>query len=331
MNSLLSIRNILLLLLLFTVSCTGVRTGSEPGMPLSERWVSAQMPDWYDASDFDTLSVLTWNLEHFVDEYDSPYINHPRENSPGENMPERRELLAEALQQLDADIVVFQEVESAPFVMELAEEGFEDLGYRHFTALESNDWYMNVVIMSRVPLLMTYSYSNFFSFRSEEDGETEVQNFTNNRMLSADVAVNERFHFLLTGVHLKAGRGEENARWRMGQIELLRDHYRMLLADDPDARILLAGDLNIIPGDPEFNLILGENTDVQFTDPLANVSSYTHPADDPERQLDHILPNVNMMKDLIPGSGTVAMPFSADSMRIISDHLPVLMKFDTDL
>ena len=323
-------RNYLLILLLFFTACTGAQTGSEAKMAMSDRWVSAQTPEWYDSSELDTLTVLTWNLEHFVDEYNSPYINHPRENAPGENMAERRELLAEALQTLNADIVVFQEVESAPFVMTLAEDDFEVLGYQHFTALESNDWYMNVVIMSRVPLLMTYSYSNFFTFRRVEDGEAEFQNFTNNRMLSAEVAVNEDFHFLLTGVHLKAGRGEENARWRMGQIELLRDHYRLLLADDPDARILLAGDLNIIPGDPEFELILGEGTDVRFSDPLAGSPSYTHPADDPARQLDHILPNENMMADLIPGSGAVAIPFSADSMRIISDHLPVIMKFDTD-
>ena len=286
-------------------------------------------PEWYNPSDFDTLSVLTWNLEHFVDEHDSPYINHPRENNPGEATAQRRQMLAEALTILDADIVVFQEVESAPYVQEMAQNDFEELGYQLITALESNDWYMNVVIMSRVPLRLTYSYGNFYTFRRDDDGETEYQNFTNNRMLSAEVTVNNNFHFFLTGVHLKAGRGEENARWRMGQIEVLRDHYRQLLDEDPDTRILLAGDLNIIPGDPEFDLILGQDTDVRFIDPFEYVQSYTHPADNPARQLDHILPNENMMRDLISGSALVALPFSPDSMRAISDHLPVLMKFDT--
>jgi len=322
-------RNFFLFSVLFIGSCTGMQTVTEPGEGASDRWHSAQTPEWYNPSDFDTLSVLTWNLEHFVDEHDSPYINHPRENNPGEATAQRRQMLAEALTILDADIVVFQEVESAPYVQEMAQNDFEELGYQLITALESNDWYMNVVIMSRVPLRLTYSYGNFYTFRRDDDGETEYQNFTNNRMLSAEVAVNNNFHFFLTGVHLKAGRGEENARWRMGQIEVLRDHYRQLLDEDPDTRILLAGDLNIIPGDPEFDLILGQDTDVRFIDPFEYVQSYTHPADNPARQLDHILPNENMMRDLISGSALVALPFSPDSMRAISDHLPVLMKFDT--
>ncbi|WP_158278578.1 endonuclease/exonuclease/phosphatase family protein [Rhodohalobacter mucosus] len=322
-------RNFLLLLVLFIASCTGMQTATQSGDLSSNRWNSAQAPAWYNPSEFDTLTVVTWNLEHFVDGHDNPYINHPRENNPGEGLAERRRLLAQALSRLDADIVVFQEVESAPYVQEMAQTDFEELGYRLVTAFESNDWYMNVVIMSRVPLRLTYSYGNVYTFRREEEGETEYQNFTNNRMLSAEVAVNEDFHFLLTGVHLKAGRGEGNARWRMGQIEVLRDHYSMILDQYPDARILLAGDLNIIPGDPEFDLILGENTDVRFVDPFQGVNAFTIPADNPTRQLDHILPNDKMMRDYIPGSGRVAYPFSPDSMRAISDHLPVLMKFNT--
>ena len=98
---------------------------------------------------------------------------------------------------------------------------------------------------------------------------------------------------------------------------------------DPDARILVTGDLNTIPGDREFVQLLGPDTNLTFIDPLADVQAYTHTADDPQRQLDHILPNQKMMQDLVPGSATVATPFDADTMRFISDHLPVVAKFVT--
>jgi hypothetical protein len=49
---------------------------------------------------------------------------------------------------------------------------------------------MNVVVMSRIPLGMLYSYANPDSYIVDildDDGRVQRQNFTNNRMLSVDV------------------------------------------------------------------------------------------------------------------------------------------------
>lgn len=295
-------------------------------------WESIAVPTWYDASAHDTISVVTWNIEHFVDEYDSPYIDNARENNPPENMDERRELLADAIKQMDADIIVLQEAESAAYMQALAEAHFPELNYRYFTSRESNDWYMNVVVMSRIPLGLLYSYANPDSYilgEEDDNGLTERQNFTNNRMLSVDVIVNPQYSFLLTGLHLKAGRGDRNENWRIGQIDLLKDHFQYLTAIHPEKRILIAGDLNILPGDREFLHLLGNGESPQFIDPLAGVDSFTHTSDEPERQLDHILPNRQMNEDLVPGSAEVLMPFDPETMRTISDHLPVIARFVT--
>jgi len=321
---------VLILALSFTACSTSSIT-TDSSAP-TDNWESIAIPSWYDHTEHDTISVVTWNVEHFVDEYDNPYIDNDRENEPSDDLPERRKLLAEALIDLNADIVVFQEIESASYVQAIAEEYFEGMGYRYFTSRESNDWYMNVVVMSRIPLGLLHSYANADTFilgEEDDDGNPAAQNFTNNRMLSVNVHVNPGYIFLLTGLHLKAGRGERNEGWRIGQINLLREHYSMITSMDPDANILVTGDLNTIPGDREFIQLLGANTDLTFIDPLAGVQSYTHTADDPQRQLDHILPNDAMMQDLVPGSAEVAMPFDAATMRFISDHLPVVAKFVT--
>jgi endonuclease/exonuclease/phosphatase family metal-dependent hydrolase len=191
---------------------------------------------------------------------------------------------------------------------------------------------MNVVVMSRIPLGMLYSYANPDSYIVDildDDGRIQRQNFTNNRMLSVDVLVNQDYSFLLTGLHLKAGRGERNENWRIGQIDLLRDHFEYLTAVHPDKRMLIAGDLNILPGDREFLHLLGDNNTPQFVDPLADVDSFTHTSDNPVRQLDHLLPNETMMEDMVPGSAEVIFPFDPDTMRTISDHLPVIARFVT--
>lgn len=321
-----------LLILAFSfVSCSTSNLISDSSSTTND-WEWIATPSWYDHTEHDTISVVTWNVEHFVDDYDNPYIENNRENNPEPELAERRKLLAEALIDLDADIVVFQEIESAAYVQSLAEEHLEEMGYRYFTSRESNDWYMNVVVMSRIPLGMLYSYANPYTYilgEQDDDGEPSIQNLTNNRMLSVDVLVSPSYNFLLTGLHLKAGRGERNEGWRMGQINLLREHYSMITSMDSDARILVTGDLNTMPGDREFLQLLGSDTDLIFVDPLADVQSYTHTADDPQRQLDHILPSESMIDDLVPGSATIPMPFDAQTMRFISDHLPVMAKFVT--
>ncbi|MFO7847175.1 MAG: endonuclease/exonuclease/phosphatase family protein [Balneolaceae bacterium] len=322
------------LLLIFVVSCSTTQNQTAPSATAysSNPWEIVSIPEWYNPADYDTISVVTWNLEHFVDQYDNPYIDNERENSPDSNMAERRKLLAVAIEELDADIVVFQEVESAAFVEAWAEEQVEEMGYRLFTGRESNDWYMNVVVMSRLPLGMLYSYANIFTpieGETNDDGNPARQHFTNNRLVSVDVIVNPEYSFTLTGVHLKAGRGERNEGWRIGQVDLLRSHYSQILSTNSSANILFTGDLNMQPGDREYNRLLGAETGVVFVDPMADEESLTHPADNPARQLDYIIPNEQMMERLVPGSAEVAMPMDRESMRLISDHLPVIARFVT--
>jgi endonuclease/exonuclease/phosphatase family metal-dependent hydrolase len=323
----------ILFLILFMGACSTSEQVTKTAPDIAS-WESIAVPAWYNAAEHDTISVVTWNIEHFVDEFDNPYIDNDREDDPPENMEERRSLFADAIKAIDADIVVLQEVESASYMQSFASEHFPEMNYRYFTSRESNDWYMNVVVMSRIPLGILYSYANPESYiygEQDDEGRVERQNLTNNRMLSVDVIVSPEYRFLLTGLHLKAGRGDRNENWRIGQIDLLRDHFEYLSMTHPDMRFLIAGDLNILPGDREFLHLLGGEKTPLFTDPLAETDAFTHTADNPVRQLDHLLPSKQMMEDLVPGSANVLTPFDAETMRTISDHLPVIARFVTNV
>lgn len=316
-----------LLLSLFTLILLTGCANNENNSPSSDSYSNALAdPLWYNSNDYDTVKVLSWNAEHFIDSHDNPYVDNNRENNPPENMDERRELFAEIIKKANADIVVLQEFESDSYAQQLAEQYFPELGYQIFAAHESNDWYMNVVVMSRIPLGLFHSYSTSNTpivGQTDDEGNPASQSFINNRMWTADVLVNPTYSFALTGVHLKAGRGDRNENWRLGQINLLRAHYKQLLELDPNKNILAVGDFNSTPDSDEFKTFLGAGSKVEFIDPLAGTNIFSHPADSAFWRIDHILPNNNMQPEIVDDTVLVNYFFSPDSMEIAADHLPM--------
>lgn len=274
----------------------------------------------------DTVRVATWNAEHFVDGHDSPYVRAAREDAPDTT---RLAAFARSLRALDADVVVLQEFESAAFARAFASARLPDMGYRFVSGHESTDWYQNVVVLSRLPLGVLRSYANVWTpveGVTDSAGVAVADNLTNHRLWAVDVLARPGYAFALVGAHLKAGRSARDTGWRTGQVRLLHAEFARLAAACPDANVLVAGDLNAIPGSAE--IVLLENADgalspVRFTNPLAG--ALTHPADAPTRQLDYLLPSASMLPELVPGSARVGRA-GADA-RAVSDHLPVVAAF----
>lgn len=282
-------------------------------------------PLGYNYPDQEQFSVLTWNVEHFVDLHDNPYIDHWRENNPEEQMLPRIGSFLEALRKADADVVVLQEFEGAAFLRKLAYDSLPDMGYAYFADAPSQNWYMNVVVMSRFPLGILSTYGNVTTpvvDHLDTLGQIETQNHLNTRMWSVDVMAGENYSFLLSGLHLKAGRGGRNIGMRLGQINFLKQQFSNRLKNVPDQNLLVVGDFNATPDSRELKLLLDQQNGL--IDPLGP-EVMTHPADTVKRRLDYILPNQNMAQELV--SVEVKYFFSPLKMRTISDHLPVLAVF----
>jgi len=317
--------------------------GCADGPSLSPTAGMAVPPD-YDYPNSDTVQVVTWNLEHFVDGYDNPYIDAEQENQPDTAMTGQVRRATRALRRLDADLVVLQEAESEAFLQSLTEEHLDDLDYRFATSVESPSWYMNVVLLSRYPLGVVRNYADVATpivDQQTETGEPAAQSLTNHRLWLADVRVAPDRIWTVAGAHLKAGRSAEDRGWRVGQIRFLHAELARLIEDRPTAPILVAGDLNSLPNSPELRLLLN-NPDrpapdsllagapprrAWFTDPMSDRLTPTHPTVDPARQLDYLLPNTALTHQLVDGSARVARPLPPDSMIATSDHLPVTASF----
>lgn len=288
------------------------------------------VPILYAYPETPTFSILSWNVEHFLDPYDDPYIDNQRENNPPENMEARRALFLQALRKADADMVLLQEFESAKYLKRLADDSLSDMGYSFFADVPSHGWYMNVVLMSRFPLGKINGYGNVTTpllDYLDEKGKAETQNHINTRMWSLDVYPAADYHFLLTGVHLKAGRGPRNIAMRKGQINYLVSQWNDRLKTNPQTNIIMAGDLNATPASEELDLLLANDELLApFIDPI-DTAILSHPADAPSRRLDYLLVNEQMLPEMEPESVNVTYFFSADTMRMISDHLPIMGTF----
>lgn len=289
-------------------------------------------PDDYESSEVDTLKILSWNVEHFIDAHDNPYTQNRRENT-GYKMEGRVSLLVQALKKADADIVVLQEFEHVQFLQQIAKDSLPDMNYQFFADNESIGWYMNVVIMSRVPLGITYGYGSVTTpvkYVDEKTGEEkyETQSRINTRLWSIDVLVNDDYSFLLTGVHLKAGRGPRNEAMRLGQLQFLRGQYERFLKENSERNILIVGDFNATPDSNEIQFLLDDSSPARFVDNLTN-SIFSHPADAPKWRIDHMLPNTNMQYELIENSMQVNYYFDKETQRKLADHLPLVAEFVT--
>lgn len=275
------------------------------------------------------VKILSWNVEHFIDQHDNPYINNNRENE-GSRMEGKEELLIKAIKAVDADIVVLQEFESVQYLAQLVSEYMPEAGYLFFADAESYSWYMNVVIMSKVPLGTIYGYGALYTPVPgilTDEGVEETQININTRMWSIDVFPNKDYEFVLTGVHLKAGRGERNEQMRIGQINFLKTQFTRFIKEDKKTNLMMVGDFNCTPESKEFQRALEGKRGNAFVDPLAGTGVFSHPSREPARRIDHIIVNKNMRKELAPGSVKIEDVLSREEMVKLSDHMPVIATF----
>jgi endonuclease/exonuclease/phosphatase family metal-dependent hydrolase len=291
---------------------------------LAQKNYGTALPSDYQNPLKDTLSIVTWNVEHFIDAFDNPYIKNGREDeSKAEDVKKRVKDFASIIRKLDADVIVLQEFESQPFLERIAKEELEDMNYLFFASAPSPDWYMNVVVMSRVPLGVVYGYGSVYTpvkGSLDKEGRPETQKNINTRMVSVEVIAKPDYSFIVHGLHLKAGRNERDEATRIGQINLLLGQCVRFQKEDKKTKQVVIGDLNSIPGSAEITQLLNGKEKVKFINPFASKPVFSHPSDNPERQLDHILPNIQMAKDMIS-----AEVFQDALLKEISDHLPIKM------
>ena len=292
----------------------------------------------------DTITIGSYNVRNFLDVFDDPYTN-----DESVRVKSRRDIqaLARALQRLDADVVVFQELENEYVLQAMVDEFLPNAGYRYITAQRTNSGRgINLGVISRVPIQELRSYR--MQTLTHPDAPGRTWRFARDVMrITLDVDGNEGDQTIdVFNVHLKSNRDgpdDPNSRlYRTAEAMRVKEIVADELAKDPGFLAVVTGDFNsnyeTRPEQPRpwpamAHLLQAEPGDTPvFTDlhtALSDKQRVTIPGDGryPPATFDYILATPAMAERFVPRSAVVIQD---ERLTSGSDHLPISAEFRLD-
>jgi len=269
------------------------------------------------------IKVLCWNVEHFTDPFDDPYTTADQDDKGSNKNDRQLRLMAQAIKAANADVIAFQEIEgdrAAKFFLDNYLPGHE---YKYFASVPSLQWYQNVAVVSKLPLGPMVSFREVEIYNEVLDRK---ENKYNSRLFAVEVKANDDYKFLLTNLHLKSGSDPEDPIWRKKQIAVIKDYLDTVTTADPQANILVVGDMNFTPESEEYTAMTTSGG-TKLIDPFAGRMLFTHSSRNPTRQIDFAFFSQGMAPEYVADSAAVAIPIPHAELAMVSDHLPVVISF----
>ena len=266
----------------------------------------------------DEVLLVTWNVENLFDSWDDPY-HEDEVTAPTPRA--RRAALGAVLRYLDADVVCLQEVENRGLLEDFVAEQLPGRGYA-VVLLEGNDGRgIDVAVLTRLPLLGVATHRHD-RFPLEAEGDDADEAWFQRDLL--EVRLGAPLDATVFTAHLKSQLGGEEAdALRLAEARAAAAVAAARLAADPEARLLLVGDLNDVPGSDPLVALAGTGA------PLRDLCrDHDRPSYLPERwssRLDHVLVSPAAVA-LAPDGAHVVDLAAAGVPADASDHLPVLVR-----
>lgn len=270
------------------------------------------------------LRFITYNVRNWLTE---DRISG-KETIKGKPKPEIQRKTAIALLSRHApDVVGLCEIGSAVDLAEIQEslkaQGVH-LPYSHFTG--GTDPVRHLGLLSRFPIVSTAKPTETeFSHGGQSYG-------INRGILDATIEARGK-SYRFVGVHLKSKRDTEQgdqAAIRLNEARLLRRHIDSILKVDPQARLVVYGDLNDSRSSPVVKAVLGKNQSpghlmaVLAKDSSGNTWTHRWVLHDIYSRIDYVIVSRSLRKDVVVKAARVID--DADWANA-SDHRPVLTVF----
>ncbi len=267
------------------------------------------------------LTIATYNTLNMFDDEDDPY--HGDEGTP---VKPRKELqsLAQSIEQLNADVIAFQEVENRFYLQKFVDVFLPDLGYGEVVHFEGNDGRgIDVCLISRLPVGAVRSYRHL-----RFPGPHDTMRRFNRDILAVTIEPKNAEPFEVWVVHLKSNSGgrEFSEPVRISEAEKLRDLLDRELAKNPEARFMVMGDFNDTWDSATLKTIVGEGSGQLWSaaSELGDDLPDTYNRGRYQSMIDFILCSPAMAKKYVKGSFRV-LPGSTETTG--SDHNPVVANF----
>jgi len=264
------------------------------------------------------LTVVTWNARNYFDDLNNS-------DAPNETVlstsayQQKRAAVGAVLRDLDADVVILQEVENLGVLKTLDEA---ELGgaYPHAALIEAFDPRgIDIGALSKVPFDGVVSHL----------GETFTKEGTNGPVyqyardaLELHLTRNGR-HVVLIGVHFRS-KSQDDPDKRLAEAQHTRAIADGIAAADPTAAIAILGDFNDLPGSPPVLAVEGSGSGADAYDDvpaLAPASDrWTFNYNGALELVDHHL--VNPVLRAMLDEASVRIPHGPD-IDAASDHAPI--------
>jgi endonuclease/exonuclease/phosphatase family metal-dependent hydrolase len=282
----------------------------------------------------DTFRVATYNVEN--------YLDHPTESRPRAKSAESRARIRESIRALRPDVLALEEIGGTNALMELRRSlKAEGLEFPHWEFVSGFDTNIHVAVLSRFP----------FTARRPHTNETFLlsgRRFHVSRgFAEVDVRVNPRYSFTLIAAHLKSRRPvpqADEAEQRLEEAKILRRIVDSRLASNPDANLIVLGDLNDTKDSASTKLVIGRGkTKLVDTRPgerngdsapnenpryePRNITwTHYYGVEDSYSRIDYILLSPGMAREWI-GKETYVLTIA--DWGVGSDHRPLVATFNT--
>jgi len=289
-----------------------------------------------------TIRLATYNLENLFDDQDDPALSGDFDDAD-ETKPEGEvAAAAEAIRELDADILALQEVESEAALVWFRDTYLQGLGYEHIASVDVGDARgIECGVLSRFPVRdaevwigedLGMTHPDDASDSRVEPGDPVVFRRSPMRVVVDVPAADGTVPLVVYSVHHKSG--WRNAYWRIAEAYRIGEKVTKEIGDGGDALVAVMGDFNARLTDqgPGEVYLAGGLVDSRASagGDLEGSKGVTHESG---RAIDHIFVSPALAERLVSGSvfvlGTNARPENDDWRNTpkpegyASDHYPV--------
>ncbi len=281
----------------------------------------------------ETFRVGTFNLQNYLE---------TASGTRAAKSDASKAKIRESLRALNADVLALQEMGGTHALLELRDSLRRDgLDYPHWELVHARDTNIQVAVLSRFPFTARRPHTNdsFVLFGKQfqvRRGFAEVE-----------VRVNERYRFTLLTAHLKSKLPQFDAdeqELRDEEAVFLREHIDTLLSKNPEANVIVAGDLNDTPQSKAVRTIIGRRNaliDTRPAEPNHDTAAGSRPRQPPPRitwtyyygredsfhRIDYLLVSRGMAREWRTNETFV---LRLPDWGVASDHRPIVATFTAE-
>lgn len=282
----------------------------------------------------ETFRVAAYNLENYLDQ---PAGTRQAKSDAA------RAKVRESIRALKPDVIALQEMGSRSALQELrAALKSEAHDFPHWEHVAGFDTNIHVALLSKFPIVARRPHTNDQYLL----GGKRLR--VSRGFADVDIRVNEGYEFTLLSAHLKSKRPIPDAdeeEMRFEEAKILREKVDARLAANPNANLIVLGDLNDTYNAKSVRAILGRGrTALIDTRPAErNGDDQPHPhnpryhprnvawthhygVEDTYSRIDYILVSPGMAREWVTNETYV---LNLPNWGIASDHRPLVATFET--